>query len=109
MSRRTGQWDVSKSTPNVALTVKSSAWRYLSEAIDPETEVLLVTWGSMGSSSEPRWLVSACAKSAIPPRTLDRGHVTRIGDISVVIPQKVRLKDLDGKTLRFDGESLVLT
>jgi len=106
---KTGQWDVTKSTADVALTVKSSAWRYLAESVNSETEVLLVSWGSIEPTSQPQWLVSVCAKSAIPAKTLDSSLVTTIGEVSVVIPQKLRVSDLDGKTLRCDGGVLVLT
>ncbi len=108
MTSNTGQWDVTK-TSTVALTVKSSAWRYLKESVDPEKEVLLVSWGSLEPTSNPQWLVSVCARSAISPKTLKDGLVTKIGEVSVVIPQKSRVAELDGKTLRCEEGVLVLT
>ena len=109
VSSNTGQWDVTKSSAAVALTVKSSAWRYLAESVNAETEVLLVSWGSVEPASQPQWLVSACAKSAIPAKTLRESLVTKIGNVSVVIPQKLRVSELDGKTLRCESGTLVLT
>jgi hypothetical protein len=106
---KTGQWDVTKSSAAVAWTVKSSAWRYLEESVNAETEVLLVSWGSIEPTSQPQWLVSACAKSAIPAKTLDDSLVTKIGNVLVVIPQKLRISELDGKTLRCESGVLVLT
>lgn len=105
----TGQWDVTKSSSAVALTVKSSAWRYLEESVDADSEVLLVSWGSIEPASRPQWMVSVCAKSAIPAKTLKESLIKKIGDVSVVIPQKLRISELDGMTLRCESGVLVLT
>ena len=53
--------------------------------------------------------MSVCARSAISPKTLKDGLVTKIGEVSVVIPQKSRIAELDGKTLRCEEDVLVLT
>ena len=95
-------------TTAFALTVKSSAWRYLEESVDADKEVLLVSWGS-GETSPPQWMISVCARSAISPKTLREGLVTKIGDVAMVIPQKMRVSELDGMTLRCEDGVLMLT
>ncbi len=102
------QWAVSESAPGVSVTIDPTARRYLATALDTRTQVLVLTRGSYGPQREPRWVVSECDWSQIPPKAAKYCCITRLGGLTVIIPQKSLLRELGGRVLRARQGSLSL-
>ena len=95
-------------TPAVRITVKSTASRFIRKKMKPERDTLLFVWGIAGALNEPGWQVNSCLTEDLPEDTLQTSLVTRLHEISVVIPQQRRAPDLDGRTLRCKRGTLEL-
>lgn len=92
-------WIRCRKSAGVSLKLRRVGWQYLCEAIDPENEALVLTWGATEGRPEPDWIVSRCAKTQLPPRALGRSVLLRLRELLVLIPQKEHLLDLNGRVL----------
>ncbi len=91
------------------LRVKSSAYRYLMEHVDPQKNLLVFLWGSFGSDTHPHWIVSVSRRSTLPPNAVQQGHWGELlNGIPFVIVQPEHAPKLNGCTLVYEGGALVI-
>ena len=104
----TEKWEVLASAPHVCVTIEGTAQRYLREAIDCEQEVLVLTRDRRSADGRPRWNVRYQLRSELPPAAGKYCCITRLKNLTVVIPQKPHVRDLSGRVLRLEQGTLVL-
>lgn len=104
----TEKWKVIESAPHVAVTIEDNAQRYLHETIDCDNEVLVLTRDRRSPDGKPRWQVSNQQRSALPAKAGKYCCITRLGNLTVIIPQKPHVRDLSGRVMRLLRGNLVL-
>lgn len=91
------------------LTVKSGAYRYLKEHVDPGANLLVFLWGTFGPETKPHWLVSVSSRSSLPPNAEEKGVFGElINDIPFLVVQPEHLPKLDGCTLFYEAGALAV-
>ncbi len=96
----TEQYPIVKSPP-VRLTISSSARRRLKKRMDPSKDALMLLWATDAVHDSPHWLANACRRSDLPQETYQTGVVAYVDGVSLIIPQRQYLGQLDGKRLSF--------
>ena len=107
MDYRTGKWTIQRK-PGVNLTIRTSAWRHLTSALDPDRHVLVFVWGRFGSQTELGWLVSVNTRDDIATSTQVRPFETRIDGFPVVVVQAQHLEKLNHRTLSYNEGCLLV-
>ena len=92
--------------PNIRITVRRSAWEYLSRSLDTGKNMLVFVWGMHGRQSDPGWTASVIDRDDLPNSTNARVVKTRIGTFPVAVPQRQHLCKLHGCTLAYDAHEL---
>lgn len=92
-------WIRCRKSSGVSLKLRRGGWEHLCDAIDPQTNALVLTWGATEGSPDCQWIVSPCAKHELPPRAIKRSVILRLRELLVLIPQKEHLLDLNGRVL----------
>ncbi len=80
-------------SPRVAVTVRSSAWRYLKAEMNPEDDVLVLVL------SEKGWIAGVLPRKF--PGTPSKVVTARLEQYTVLFPQPEQVRNLDGRTLEF--------
>ncbi len=93
---------------NIRLTVSSGAWEYLSAQLDPKTDALVFVWGSCGMRNVAAWSANVYPRDELPMEANQRTVQTKLGIVTVAIPQIQHIDKLDGRTLSILAESLVV-
>ena len=96
----TEQYPIVKSPP-VRLTISSSARRRLNKRMDPEHDALMLLWATDAVHDGPHWLANTCHPADLPKETYDDSIVVSVEGVSLIIPQRQYVKQLDGKRLSF--------
>ncbi|MDH3453492.1 MAG: hypothetical protein OEN20_13865 [Gammaproteobacteria bacterium] len=104
----TEKWEVLESAPHVCVTIEDTAQRYLRESVDCDHEVLVLTRDRRSANGKPRWKVRYQLRSELPPTAVKYFCITRLDNLTVVIPQKPHVRDLSGRVLRLKHGTLVL-
>lgn len=104
----TEKWEVLASAPHVCVTIEDAAQRYLRESVDCDQEVLVLTRDRRSANGKPRWKVRYQLRSELPPTLEKYCCITRLDNLTVVIPQKPHVRDLSGRTLSLRQGNLVL-
>ncbi|MDH3451280.1 MAG: hypothetical protein OEN20_02590 [Gammaproteobacteria bacterium] len=105
MTYSTGAMQVAE---NIRLTVSSGAWEYLSAELDPNNDVLVFVWGTCGMRNVAAWSASVYPRDELPMTANQRTVGTKLGKVTVAIPQRQHLNKLDGRTLSMLSDSLVV-
>lgn len=85
-------------SPHVAVTVRSSVWRYLEAEMDPEEDVLVMVMSDSG------WLAGVLPRQF--PGTPTEAVTAQLDQYTVLFPQPEQMKKLDGHTLDYAGDVL---
>ena len=93
---------------NIRLTVSSGAWEYLSSELDPTKDVLVFVWGTCGMRKAAAWSANVYPREELPMTANQRLVQTKLGKVTVAIPQRQHLQKLDGRTLSILSKSLVV-
>lgn len=93
----TGEWEISKS-PKVVLTVRSSAWRYLTSEMDASDDYLVFSWTDTG------WIAGVLPRSF--PSAQVRAMKARLDQYTIYISQPGQLHKLNGRKLEYEGCAL---
>jgi len=105
MGYATGQWLLDD---NVYMTVKSGAWRYLSNQVDPDRQILVFLRGQLGNQPKESWVVSVTSRSDLPEEAESQGFIGVLGKYPFLVVQRPHLHELDGQTLNLKAGELVL-
>jgi len=92
-------WIRSRKSCGASLKLRRTGWQHLCDAIDPDKDALVLTWGTTEGDNDAKWLVGTCAKLQLPPAAIRRGVILRLRELLVLIPQKEHLLDLNGRVL----------
>jgi hypothetical protein len=92
-------WIRSRKSSGASLKLRRVGWQHLCDAIDPDKDALVLTWGTTEGDGEAQWIVSICAKRELPPAAFRRSVILRLRELLVLIPQKEHLLDLNGRVL----------
>ena len=82
------------------LNVRSSAWGYLNEEMNPEDDVLVLVWSDVG------WMAGVLPREF--PGTPTEALRARLEQYTVLIPQAERINELNGRTLQFEAQVLTV-
>ena len=107
MPHATGDWPVTPAT-GVTLTVRSSAWRYLEEWVDSETETIVLVWGSCGEPSELGWSVAILPRDELPTSQQTTPIELALGDYTLIVLQPQHVEKLDGRMLIHEAGQLIV-
>ena len=93
---------------NIRLTVSSQAWEHLSKTLDANRDVLVFVWGTTGVRDDAAWSVCVYRRDDLPMAANRRVVETKLGRLSVAIPQRQHLRKLNGRKLSMQARSLVV-
>ena len=96
-------------TQSVKLTVRSSAWEYLSSTLDPDRDVLVFVWGSSGFAASDGWSATVFPRDELPMVANRRLIETKLGKLSIAVPQRQHLEKLHGRTLSMQSRLLTVS
>jgi hypothetical protein len=92
-------WIRSRKSSSASLKLRRVGWQYLCDAVDPDQDALVITWGTTEGDGDEKWIVTTCAKRALPPAAFRRSVILRLRELLVLIPQKEHRLDFNGRVL----------
>lgn len=107
MSHATGDWPVTPAA-GVTLTVRSSAWRYLEEWVDPAAETLLLVWGTCGDRAEMGWTVGILPNDEVPTSGETQPIVLTVRGYPLLVLQPQHVEKLDGRNMIYEAGQLII-